>query len=131
MGIVIAASTLLVLQWRLISAGFINRVCLHPGGEEIDLGIEIQLVIETQLLNRDGEHPQRLGDEVEGSVGENEAVLVGVEEEGQAAVMFLDDFLGDAEEGAQVLHVIILVCPSATSTFSFWKLKENKRHGPN
>ncbi|KAH7850568.1 hypothetical protein Vadar_000024 [Vaccinium darrowii] len=75
---------------RLISAGLITRVCLHPSGEEINLGVEIQLVIETQLFNRVEGHAQRLNDEVKGhDVDSEEGVVVRV---------VVDGFLGGDED---------------------------------
>lgn len=70
----------------------LEMVLLLFHGDEIHLGeAGGELGVVERFLGRIGEDGPGVGDEAEGGVGEGELVLVGVEEEGEAAVLLLDE----------------------------------------
>lgn len=84
---------------------------LCNGGRQINHGEEAELPIEDSLLAWVGEDRPGGGDELESVIGVRVLVLVGVEEEGEASVLPLDELLiispaVDLEDGVPVILVV-------------------------
>lgn len=81
---------------------------VDPAGDgEVNAGEHREVLIVVTLLEGIGEESPSIGDELEGMVGEGEAALIRVEEEGETAVLLLDkiEVVGaaiDAEDGVPV-----------------------------
>ncbi|PON79322.1 hypothetical protein TorRG33x02_236040 [Trema orientale] len=80
-------------------------------GGQVDPGVEAELVVVEGLLGRVGQDGPCLGDELECLIGKRVLVLVGVEEEGEASVLLLDEILVvgsgvDLEDGVPVVVVV-------------------------